>query len=265
MITGPADVVALFIILWPLLGALFLVIAKSDSGTSRVKRIQEWLLAKFEKLDPKKSYNKYFFRPFLWAINRIATQTDKISNQHSSAAAWVFCTGYAAYILLYIAIVIGMVAVAIAITIAIVMGIWEELGRDDDDDEYESGRERYTGMPPSGGRSVEREGFFGNYTEHQDADGNVIGESREQEGFLGTYTEHRDTDGTVVGESRDQEGFFGDFTEHRDADGAVVGESREQEGFLGNYTEHKDADGNVVGESRKREGFLGDYTEHEEK
>ncbi len=111
-------------------------------------------------------------------------------------------------------------------------------------------------------KSVEREGFFGKYTEHYDDDGKKIGESREREGFFGKYAEHTDAEGNKVGESRDREGFFGDYVEHTDSSGSKIGESREREGFFGDYTEHTDSEGRKIGESREREGFFQDYTEH---
>lgn len=112
------------------------------------------------------------------------------------------------------------------------------------------------------GRSVERDGVFGKYTEHFDDAGNKLGESRERDGVFGKYVEHTDADGNKVGESRDVSGFFGDYTEHRDAYGDKSGESRHREGVFGDYTEHVDAEGRKVGESRERHGFFGDYTEN---
>lgn len=272
MITGPEDVIVLILLLLPLAAAGFLVITKSDSEADRVKRMQAWVRTKHETLLPERSYNKYLFRPFLWVLKPIATQTDKISNPHLSGAAWVFSTGYIALFLIFVALVIGWSIVVIALLIGALILVFAVLGEssDDDDYEYESRRERFSGMPDGEGRSVEREGIFGDkYVEHQDADGNVIGESREREGlFGGTYTEHTDAEGDVVGESREREGIFGDtYTEHEDSDSNIVGESREREGIFGDsYTEHEDSDGNLVAESRKREGLLGgEYTEHEEK
>ena len=112
------------------------------------------------------------------------------------------------------------------------------------------------------GRSVERDGVFGKYTEHFDDAGNKIGESRERDGVFGKYVEHTDANGNKVGESRDVSGFFGDYTEHRDAYGDKSGESRHREGVFGDYTEHVDSEGGKVGESRERQGFFGDYTEN---
>jgi len=267
MVIGVEDVLVLIFLLLPLIAALYIVIAKSDSEADRIKRIQDWIRIKHETLSPDRSYNKYGFRPFLWLLKPIAGQTNKIPNPHWSAGVWVFCTGYATYLLLFAALMVGWL---LLVGVLILAGLWllvELLGSSagDEEDEYEPRGRRSTGMPFSGGKSVEREGFFGKYTEHEDEHGNVIGESREQEGFFGSYTEHKDAEGNVVGESREQEGFFGNYTEHSNTDGGVVGESREQEGFLGDYTEHKDVDGNVIGESRKREGFLDDYIEHDEK
>lgn len=111
------------------------------------------------------------------------------------------------------------------------------------------------------GESRKRDGFFGEYTEHFDDDGNKIGESREKEGVFGPYTEHVDAQGNKIGESRDMEGFFGAYTEHRDRNYDKVGESRDREGFFGPYREHIDVDGNPIGESREREGLFGRYTE----
>ena len=257
--------IVLVLLVLPTLAATFLVFAKSDAEVGRVKRIQDWVRLKYETLSPERVYNKYCLRPSLWVLKPIATQTDKITNPHWSAAAWVFVTGYIALFLLFVMLSVGWALIVFALFIGALMLVFALLGESSDEDDYEPRRERFAGMPPKGGRSIEREGFLGKYTEHQDADGNVIGESREQEGFFGAYTEHRDLGGNVVGESREQEGFLGAYTEHRDLGGNVVGESREQEGFLGDYTEHRDADGNLLGESRKRKGFFDDYIEHEEK
>lgn len=270
MITGPEDVIVLLLLFLPLLAAGFLIISKSESEADRIIRMQAWIRTKHETLSPDRSYNKYLFRPFLWVLKPIATQTDKISDPHWAAGVWVFSTGYIALLLIFAALVVGWSLVLIALAIGALMLVFAILGESSDDDEYEPRRDRFSGMPNEGGRSVEREGVFGDtYTEHQDADGNVIGESRQQDGlFGGTYTEHTDVDGNVVGESREQEGFFGDsYTEHTAADGDVVGESREREGLLGEaYTEHRDDDGDILAESRMREGlFGGKYTEHEEK
>jgi hypothetical protein len=113
------------------------------------------------------------------------------------------------------------------------------------------------------GKSYERDGFFGKYTEHYDDDGNKIGESRERDGFFGKYVEHTDADGSKIGESRDREGFLGSYTEHTDASGSKTGESRERDGFFGSYSEHANRSGDKTGESREREGLFGRYTEHE--
>lgn len=112
------------------------------------------------------------------------------------------------------------------------------------------------------GKSYERDGFFGKYTEHYDDNGNKIGESREKEGFFGNYTEHTDVDGNKIGESCDREGFFSDYTEHTDTSGNKIGESREREGFFGDYMEHTDTSGKKTGESLQRDGLFGKYTEN---
>jgi hypothetical protein len=112
------------------------------------------------------------------------------------------------------------------------------------------------------GKSVERDGVFGRYTEHYDDAGNKIGESREVDGVFGRHVEHTDVNGNKIGESRDVSGFFGEYTEHRDAGGDKLGESRRRDGLFGEYTEHVDDEGNSVGESRERQGVFGDYTEN---
>lgn len=112
------------------------------------------------------------------------------------------------------------------------------------------------------GKSIERDGVFGRYTEHYDDAGNKIGESREVDGVFGRHVEHTDVNGNKIGESRDVSGFFGEYTEHRDAYGDKLGESRRRDGLFGEYTEHVDDEGNSVGESRERQGVFGDYTEN---
>ena len=88
------------------------------------------------------------------------------------------------------------------------------------------------------GKSVERDGLFGKYTEIYDDDGNKIAESREVDGFLGKYTEYTNTSGDKIGESREMDGFLGDYTEYTNTSGDKIGESREMDGFLGDYTEY---------------------------
>lgn len=112
------------------------------------------------------------------------------------------------------------------------------------------------------GKSEEKEGIFGKYTEHYDDKGNKIGESREIDGVFGKYIEHTDARGNKTGESREREGVFSDYTEHTDAGGNKIGESREIEGLFGTYTEHTDAEGHKIGESREVEGVFSRYTEH---
>lgn len=112
------------------------------------------------------------------------------------------------------------------------------------------------------GKSYERDGLFGKYTEHFDDRGNKIGESQVVDGLTGKRFDHYDNTGSKIGESREVDGFFGSYTEHRDNYGNKAGESRDREGFFGTYTEHSDRTGNKTGESRNREGIFGDYTEH---
>jgi hypothetical protein len=72
-------------------------------------------------------------------------------------------------------------------------------------------------MGDKGGRSEEKEGFFGNkYTQHYDTDGSKAGTSEGQEGFWGNkYTQHYDTDGSKAGTSEGQEDFWGNkYTQH---------------------------------------------------
>ena len=112
------------------------------------------------------------------------------------------------------------------------------------------------------GKSYERDGIFGKYTEHYDDEGNKIGESHEREGIFGKYTEHTDVTGNRTGESHERDGVFGSYTEHTDASGWTIGESRERVGIFCDYTEHTDTSGKKTGESHEREGIFGKYTEH---
>ena len=112
------------------------------------------------------------------------------------------------------------------------------------------------------GKSIERDGVFGKYTEHFDDDGNKIGESKIIDGVMGKYVEHRDTEGRKIGESKYREGVFEDYTEHFAKDGRKLGESKEREGIIEDYTAHFDRDGRKIGESKHREGIFRDYTEH---
>ena len=88
------------------------------------------------------------------------------------------------------------------------------------------------------GKSIERDGLFGKYTEHYDDEGKKIGESREYDGAFGKYTEHYDDGGKKIGESREHDGAFGKYTEHCDDGGKKIGESREYDGTFGKYKEH---------------------------
>lgn len=112
------------------------------------------------------------------------------------------------------------------------------------------------------GKSIERDGVFGKYTEHFDDDGNKVGESKIVDGVFGKYVEHTDRHGNKVGESKYREGIFEDYTEHFTRDGKKVGESKDREGIFEDYTEHYSSDGKKLGESKFREGIFQDYTEH---
>lgn len=112
------------------------------------------------------------------------------------------------------------------------------------------------------GKSIERDGVFGKYTEHFDDDGNKVGESKIVDGIFGKYVEHTDRHGNKLGESKYREGIFEDYTEHFTREGKKVGESKDREGIFEDYTEHYSADGKKLGESKFREGIFQDYTEH---
>jgi len=120
----------------------------------------------------------------------------------------------------------------------------------------------FLGAVAAGGKSRRREGLFGEYVEHTDRHGRVVGRSQVREGLTGEYVEHTDATGRRVGRTDHREGFFGDYEEHRDSEGAVVGRSTQREGLLGPYAEHRDRDGHVIGESREEEGLFGDETRH---
>lgn len=113
-----------------------------------------------------------------------------------------------------------------------------------------------------GGVSRHRDGLLGEYVEHTDRDGRVVGRSRVREGLMGEYVEHTDVEGKRVGTSRERDGLLGEYQEHRDSEGAVVGRSKHRDGILGPYTEHTNREGRAVGESRDHDGLFGEETRH---
>lgn len=120
-------------------------------------------------------------------------------------------------------------------------------------------------MSDKGGWSEKVQGFFGEYVQHYDADGNKVGYSEEVSGFTGDYTQHYDQAGDKAGYSEESSGFFGnEYTQHYDRDSEKSGHSEETSGLLSNpYTQHYDRDGGDAGYSERTPGFLGGrYTQH---
>ena len=247
-----------FLLLCPLsFGALVILFAREVSPKWLVS-FESWLDHRCAKsAESSGRLNDYVIYPSLWAYEKLNTTTDQIGDDTlrngAKAATYVFTVCLFLF-LLYVAIGIVLFIIGIAIAIAII-NAWE--GSNGSGQRSAS----TTYSPRSHGESREREGVFGNYTEHRDETGKVVGESREREGVFGNYTEHRDETGKKAGESREREGVFGNYTEHRDETGKKAGESREREGVFGNYTEHRDETGKVVSESRERDGFFGKHTE----
>jgi len=275
-ITNFADFLLLLVLLSPVIAGGSIALAKNESAVSAVDRLIDWFAAKDLALANSGGFwRKYLARTVLWPFKKLGDWTQSMQDPYWKSGVRVVSCGYLGFAFLFVSAVIIYTVVLVAITIAIValvLYVLSEMSGSqgtstyrrvgvhpaNDADEAQSGSGFFGGE----GTSREREGLLGNYTEHRDAEGKVVGESRDREGLLGEYTEHRDAEGKVAGESREREGFLGKYTEHRDAEGKVVGESREHEGFLGKYTEHRDAEGKVVGESREREGLLGKYTEY---
>lgn len=65
------------------------------------------------------------------------------------------------------------------------------------------------------GKSIERDGIFGKYTEHFDDEGNKVGESHKRQSIIEDYTEHFDINHTKIGQSKDREGIFEDYVERQ--------------------------------------------------
>lgn len=256
------------VLLLPLAAAGLIALSRWNTAVFISNAIADWIGTRRERAVEKTGFfAELFLRPVLWCFHKLVVITAEIESQSIKAAVriatWIYLVGIILLLIYWVTVIV----IAIAILVA---GFWilgAILGQG-------GGSSKTSESTPSRsyaveGKSREREGLFGDkYTEHTDADGNVVGESREREGIFGDkYVERTDAEANVIGESREREGFFGDkYRVHNDADGNVVGESREREGILGdNYSEHKDSNGNVVGKSRKREGFFGDkYTEHKD-
>jgi hypothetical protein len=115
------------------------------------------------------------------------------------------------------------------------------------------------------GKSVDREGWFGPYTDHYDDDGNKVGESRVRQGWLSDYTEYTDCDGDVVGESRQHDGLFSSYERFTDSDGSEVARGFERDGWFERYTEYEFSDPDTAPstETRRTDFFGQPYSRHD--
>ena len=121
--------------------------------------------------------------------------------------------------------------------------------------------QHYNSRGDNTGTTRERSDILGNRSlEHDDR--RKIVESREKRDWQGDYTEHRDESGRIIGESRKKTRWAGEYIEHKDETGRIVGESQEKTRWAGEYTEHKDETGRVIGESKEKSDWVGDYVEH---
>lgn len=107
-------------------------------------------------------------------------------------------------------------------------------------------------------KTKKRTGFFGGeYEEHYDSRGNMIGTTKMRTGFFGNkYEEHYDSSGKQIGTTKKRSGFFGDIEDHYDMNGKKIGTTKERKGFFGVYEDHYDNNGNQTGTSEKNLGFF---------
>jgi hypothetical protein len=244
----------LFVILAPVLAALFLPLLQLAGVTQAVEECEATLTSRrrrAQQADGK--FARFFRQPFyacacgIWSISR------PIKNNHLRAGVRVALSLYffAISVLVLVAAAYLIVAVVVIVVVLVIIG-WV-LSLND-----RSG----------GGVTVRRRtGWFGDeHLEYTDAAGRKLGESRETTGFFGDRRqEHFDAHGHKVGQSARETGFFGDEkTVHYDQDGKTVGTSREETGFLGDpKTVHYDEDGRKTGESRPSKDLFGnDVIEH---
>ena len=210
----------------------------------------------------RSDFLKWTLNPALWINDKIFSLTQKaaIGDGWRAAIRLSAALYLVALVLLsmylVVALVVALVVIAAAFWIASQVMDWQTEGASADSPTRSA--------PLSGGATTSkmRHGFFGDYEEHRDKTGTVVGTSRVKQGFFGAYTEHRDAQDTVTGSTKLKEGFFGQYAEHRDREDNVTGTSKSREGFFGPYTEHRDTGDQVTGESREKEGFFGPYTEH---
>ncbi|MBC7942744.1 MAG: hypothetical protein H7Z19_23825, partial [Chitinophagaceae bacterium] len=246
------------ILLWallafPIAAAAPIAFFKSSVAVSISNKTGEWIgLRQARARDKTGFFAEFFLRPVLWCFQKLFAITASIESPFMQAGVRIATWLYLAGVILFLIYWVTVIVIAIAIVVA---GFWllgALLGQGDSGSSSGSDRSRQPSDSGSylggNGESRVREGLMGQYVEHTDAAGHVVGESRKREGFLGPYVEHQDAAGNVIAESRDRKGFLDDYVEHQDAEGNVVGESRQREGFLGPYTEHRNREGKVVGE-----------------
>ena len=180
-----------FLLLCPLsFGALVILFTREVSPKWLVS-FENWLDHRCAKAAASSGrFNDFVIYPSLWAYEKLNTTTDKIGDDTlrngAKAATYIF-TVCLFLLLLYVAIGIVLIIIGIAFA-AFIINAWGESNG--------SGQRsaRTTYAPSSYGESREREGVFGNYTEHRDETGKVVSESREREGVFGNYTETKKRD-----------------------------------------------------------------------
>ena len=261
LVVGIAMALPIIIFTLPLIiGAVISLIA-SDELTDKT---EAWGTSHDQRLDAARSatgtFARWFKRPLYGGFALLWRVTRPINYRHVRATLRVTGLLYFAGLMIYLLLMAVYIIVAFIIFGLIIWIVVKVAGWDNENEQVPT----TSRLPILGGagRSVQRDGFFGKYTEHINEDGEKVGESRERDGLFGKYTEHTNQDGEKVGESRERDGFFGQYTEHTDEDGEKMGESRERDGFMGKYTEHTNKDGEKVGESSDCDGLFGKYTEH---
>lgn len=155
----PEDVILLILLLLPLVAVGYVAPAKFDSEAERVKRMQTWIRTKHEALSSECAYNTYVLRSYLWVLELIDSQTNRIPSPHWGTAAWLFSTGYVALLLLLEVSVTGWTTAVIALSIGAVLLIFAIL-RESNDDDYEPRRGKLFSMPLEGGKVSRTRGFL---------------------------------------------------------------------------------------------------------